>query len=401
MPKTGDAYRKLKIDKLLNLQNSVLNAYNNEDDKSKINSNWLGDCINEFNGFEVIDGDKHSTLITYWIDHIIKTASYRENSRGGVGISYGRTRQYSNLKSFVESFQVEIDKTLHIADFDPKMAKKFRDYLLINEKIRPHTAKKKISDLKTVCREANLNDVQLAVGFEQIKFGKVKTYDEDMDVIFLDVEEIEKIQKLELKNDRLRNARKWLIALCYTGQRGIDLVGGKEGKKVYKCQFVKENFNYIDGKLALHIHQSKTNKKVTVPVLPPVAEMYANGLPRPISLQRLRDYFKDLGELAGIDTPTIGVKQEVTKKGKRGVKKERPKYMYFSTHTGRRSFCTNFYGELPTPYLIDITGHADETTLKMYINTATDDHLEEAHEAFARLTARKQKKSDLRVLKSV
>ena len=44
-----------------------------------------------------------------------------------------------------------------------------------------------------------------------------------------------------------------------------------------------------------------------------------------------------------------------------------PKYAIMSSHDLRRSFATNFFGQIPTPILMSMTGHARETTFMKYI----------------------------------
>ena len=44
-----------------------------------------------------------------------------------------------------------------------------------------------------------------------------------------------------------------------------------------------------------------------------------------------------------------------------------PKYHVISSHDLRRSFATNFFGKIPTPILMNMTGHAKESTFMGYI----------------------------------
>ena len=50
-----------------------------------------------------------------------------------------------------------------------------------------------------------------------------------------------------------------------------------------------------------------------------------------------------------------------------------PKYELITSQVGRRSFATNNYGKIPTPLLMNVTGHSTETMFLEYIGkTATD-----------------------------
>ena len=44
-----------------------------------------------------------------------------------------------------------------------------------------------------------------------------------------------------------------------------------------------------------------------------------------------------------------------------------PKYAIIASHDLRRSFATNFYGKIPTPILMNMTGHEGETSFLTYI----------------------------------
>ncbi|WP_343643998.1 hypothetical protein [Chryseobacterium sp.] len=44
-----------------------------------------------------------------------------------------------------------------------------------------------------------------------------------------------------------------------------------------------------------------------------------------------------------------------------------------SSHIGRRSFATNFYGKIPTPLLMEATGHSTEKMFLQYINPVNID----------------------------
>ncbi|MGB1019467.1 MAG: hypothetical protein ACPGVF_00020 [Flavobacteriaceae bacterium] len=44
-----------------------------------------------------------------------------------------------------------------------------------------------------------------------------------------------------------------------------------------------------------------------------------------------------------------------------------PKYTVITAHYLRRSFATNFFGKIPTPILMQKTGHSKESTFMSYI----------------------------------
>ena len=51
------------------------------------------------------------------------------------------------------------------------------------------------------------------------------------------------------------------------------------------------------------------------------------------------------------------------------------KWEILSSHIGRRSFATNFYGKIPTPLLMEATGHSTEQMFLRYINPNNDERV--------------------------
>lgn len=113
------------------------------------------------------------------------------------------------------------------------------------------------------------------------------------------------------------------------------------------------------------IKQQKTGKTVYVPVLPQAQEIIDSGFPYKVSTQNLNYYFKDICELAEINEPIEGSK--LNPKTNRKEAGTYLKYELIGTHVCRRSFCTNLYGELSTPVIMQASGHAKEKTFLSYI----------------------------------
>jgi integrase len=124
----------------------------------------------------------------------------------------------------------------------------------------------------------------------------------------------------------------------------------------------------------IRVFTQKTEQTVTIPVKTVVREIldkYKGEPPKGISNQKMNDYLKELGKLAGLN-------QEViirTRKG--GVRKEEtfPKFELITTHTARRSFATNAYNaKIPSKSIMGITGHKTEREFLKYIKLSSDEH---------------------------
>jgi len=83
-------------------------------------------------------------------------------------------------------------------------------------------------------------------------------------------------------------------------------------------------------------------------------------------------YIKEVVKLASIDDPV-----KIThKRGNQFIEEVRPKYAWVSSHTARRSFCTNEYlAETPSDLIMAISGHKSERAFKKYIKV---DHVKKA-----------------------
>ena len=122
--------------------------------------------------------------------------------------------------------------------------------------------------------------------------------------------------------------------------------------------------------------QQKTNKKVVIPVHNVVNEIlqkYNYQMPETISLQNFNVNIRQVCKLAGIDgngsiTRTVGGKL---------ITETKQKNELISSHTCRRSFCTNMYRRgLDTLMIRSISGHKTDKSFLKYIKVSEDEHAE-------------------------
>lgn len=76
----------------------------------------------------------------------------------------------------------------------------------------------------------------------------------------------------------------------------------------------------------------------------------------------------------------INIAPEGEKTKYRSVLGKFPKWQLVSSHIGRRSFATNYYGKVPISHLINITGHGSE---KMFLNYIKKSNMDMALDAYA------------------
>jgi len=172
----------------------------------------------------------------------------------------------------------------------------------------------------------------------------------------LTFDELETLYSLELsENPRLERVRDLLVIGCYTGLRFSDFTSIRP-----------EHISEEDGQHFLTITTQKNTQKVTIPLFPEAETLlrkYNFQTPK-ISNQKANVYLKELGQMAGLNTP-LAIVRTVAGKREETVKLQWEK---LTTHVARRSFATNFYLlGVPAIMLMKITGHTTETQFMNYI----------------------------------
>jgi integrase len=158
-----------------------------------------------------------------------------------------------------------------------------------------------------------------------------------------------------------------LLIGCEIGQRGGDLL-----------KITKNDIRYKGGKMYLDVTQQKTGKSVTIGIIDlNIIDIIENNFPHKISTQKLNVYIKKVCQIANINELIEGKKlnPNATKDKPETMRKVLdfyPKYELITTHSFRRSFATNYYKEIPTAVLIEITGHSKESLFLQYINQPED-----------------------------
>ncbi len=183
--------------------------------------------------------------------------------------------------------------------------------------------------------------------------GFLKCLNEDVDAVYLSWSELSSVYHLDLSQvPYLIKYRDLFVLGCLTGFRFSDY----------------SNIQITDIRDGmLHIVQKKTSSVVIVPIREDarqiLIEKYQMSIPK-ISMANLNYYIKEIAWLAGITEP-IKISH---KKGNQLVEEVRPKYAWVSSHTARRSFCTNEYlAGTPGDLIMAISGHKTEKAFRTYI----------------------------------
>jgi len=356
----------------------IIDIYNNFLNKEGFSSEILNNLIlsNLRKAESAIEPNISNSLFQY-LKRFIENAPKRKDKKTGRSLSINNIQQYKATEKILYAFAESIRKNdflfseineqfyYSLVDFlqkpipslDEKGLLKFNkkgEQIFIKKGFTQNTVGKHIRILKLMLNEAPASFV------ENSDYKKFHVFTEDVDNVYLNEDELQLIKAVDLsESPYLDRVRDWFLLLAWTGCRFSDLT------KIRKND-IKNGF--------ITFRQQKTNNKVTVPIHPVVEDVlnkYNFIMPDPVSNQKFNDYIKEVVKAAKIIenetvTRTIGGKL---------ISTVSPKYKLVSSHTGRRSFCTNMYlRELPIYMIMSISGHKSEKSFLKYIKVKQEEH---------------------------
>lgn len=345
-----------QINKNLNeIESFIINAFNQIKNKDSIDKDWLKRQIN-FHYHKEVQQDTIPEDLVSFIKFYIEERKHE--------VKPASITKFNVIRNKMIRLEKHIGKTIFLKDINENFKNNFANYYL-QENYSTNTAQRELNIIKTFCKFAKRKGLAVHPEADFIKLPKA-----EVPKIYLDFKELEEIERADLEHEHLENARDWLIISCYTGQRISDFM-----------RFTKQMIRTEKGKQLLEFKQVKTGKLMTIPLLPKVVEILEKrkgDFPRAISDQRYNEYIKDVCEAAKLKTKVEGKKQLNTSDKKnitimRNVYGTYDKYELVTSHIGRRSFATNYYGEIPTAFLIYITGHSTEKMFLNYIGKSNKD----------------------------
>jgi len=336
------------------IENHVLKAFNSVNAET-INKEWLKTQIDFYYNPSTENNEVPKDLINY-IDFYIE---YRKHE-----IKKRTKSKFSVIKHKLERLENFRKKQILINEVNDSFKNEFVSYCK-SELYSQNTMQRELAIIKTFCKHARFLGLETHQQLDSLRLDKAKA--EKIYLTFKELGKIENISKNQL-TDSLENAKDWLIISCYVGQRVSDFM-----------HFTDEQIRIEDGKHLIEFTQNKTDKIMTVPLHSKVLEILKKRkgkFPYKISDQKYNGFIKTVCKLAEINELTKGSKLLETKKGSKTFRKQSgtfKKYELVTSHIGRRSFASNFYGTIPTTFLIYITGHSTEKMFLNYIGKSNKD----------------------------
>lgn len=311
---------------------------------------------------------KKSTVIlnaTTTLDVFWHLDNYKESKRPTV--KRCTINVINAMKNHLLSFQTYRRKKITFDSFDLDFYEEFLNYLIyeiphlrrktVIKGLKLNTVGKTIKHLKSFLKSRMKKKI---ISF--IDLSDYKAPEEEVDAVYLSWEEISLIYHLDLSQHQpLEKYRDLLVLGCLTGFRFSDYSDIKPDE--------------VRGGM-LYVSQTKTLSTVVVPLRKDakaiLIDKYNMQMPQ-LSNPNFNEYIKEVCKLAGI-TELVKITH---KRGNTKTEEIRPKYAWITSHTCRRSFCTNEYlAETPCDLIMAISGHKTEKAFRRYIKA---DKVQKAH----------------------
>lgn len=378
-----DNQKRATFNKAVNERKAlIVELYNSQSIKDTLSSDWLEDAIDRKINPAKYKSEEPEEMkplkVIQFVNNFVATAHLRKDKQTGRFLSPNTKKQYVTTAKHLKEFAVICKKEdFEFNEINQNFYANFVEYLqkeiqavdengksildedgspkLLKKNFTQNSVGKYIRALKVMLNEAKREGVNT-----ENAYNEFHVFNEEVDNIYLDENELKILKDVHLKSSpHLDRVRDWFLLLAWTGCRFSDL------EKIARTD-IKDGF--------ITFRQQKTNAKVTIPLHPVVLEVlekYNYVMPNSISNQKFNDFVKEAAKLAEIDSP------EVITKTIGGVLKSvtMPKYDLITSHTGRRSFCTNMYKRgLPTLMIMSISGHKTEKSFLKYIKVRQEEH---------------------------
>lgn len=329
---------KTVFEKMNNLKLD-LKAYLREKSKVSINQRSLAKKIKQICKQD-IDASVENSLLKMITTYILSKEKMICNS------TLKRYKVFLRLIRWFEGYSLN---RLYLDNLDANFVNDFIAFGSL-ENYSESTIYRTLNFIRTILNFAEKKGLKTSIS--ELNFRKQK---QPRSVVSLSEEEISMIKKTKVPNS-LQTAKDWLIISCYTGQRFSDFMN-----------FSTKKIVEINGKVCLSFVQQKTKKNVLLALHPAVIKILKknnNSFPKFLKMQQYNNDIKKVAEVSNINE-IISARKRLDFRSKNI---ETEKFNLISSHIGRRSFATNFYGKIPTPLLMDATGHSTEAMFQKYIN---------------------------------
>lgn len=368
----NDKARKEFNKAITDRKNLINDIYLTATDKSTLTSEWLETEIDKVlhpDKYIIPEADQVPETVLQYIRYFVENADKRKDKKTSRSLSPNTHKQYITTEKHLTDFaKHQHRKDYLFSEINEKFYTDFVDYLTNKE----YTVKTKRGEEVNEIHRYTLNSVGKYIRALRVMIASAKhpeadtsafyVFNEDVDNVYLNETELQQLKDCDFSTvPHLDRVRDWFLLLAWTGSRFSDL------EKIDKANIRNGMITY---------RQQKTNTSVTIPMHPVVNEIlkkYNYQMPDVISNQKFNDYIKEACKTAKID----GLESFTRTVGGKLITETKPKYELVSSHTCRRSFCTNMYLRgLDTMMIRSISGHKTEKSFLKYIKVSQQQHAE-------------------------
>ena len=274
----------------------------------------------------------------------------------------GSLQSYVSCLGHLVAFEQKRKKPIRFSKLNEGFLNDFTAFLF-DKKYSDNYAHKIIATLKTLVRLAKRQGI---IENSNLLEATSPVKKRPTDNIYLNEAEIQQLFDMKLEG-KLAGVRDLFLTGCLTGLRFSDF----SKIKPENIQPIEHNGQAVR---CLVMLTQKTKQRVVLPLVNPmllaILERHNWQAPKRISNQKLNDYLKELGKLAGF---TQGIEVTTHVAGE-SVKYTFPKWQLLTTHTARRSFATNAYKRgVPIPDIMKFTGHTTTQSFMKYIKVTAEE----------------------------
>lgn len=278
----------------------------------------------------------------------------------------GTAKTYNNAYTILNNFSTEKGLNLTYKKITLDFYDDFLNYLYSKNHSTNYIGTQ-IKILKTIMNASFEKDFHTNTDFKKRYFAKPT---EEIANIYLNEEELQSIYNLDLTDfkPKLINKTFKLTRPMLENARDLFLIGANTGLRISDFnRLTVKNIITANNNQYINLITTKTNTLLTIPINTMVSNILAKRggkPPKKMPEQHLNYAIKEIGKIAKIESKEV---KTITKGGKLVILNIE-KYNFISSHTARRSFCTNAYKSgMPTIDIMAISGHKTEKVFYNYI----------------------------------
>ena len=301
--------------------------------------------------------DKKNRLDVYYqFDDYVKTKERK--------VSKATLTVYKNVKAHLVAFELFRKQKITFSSFDFSFYEDFVDYLTFTHVhlrrheiltgLRLNTIGKTIKHLRGFIKDRIKRKI-----ISPIDLTDFKIPEEESDAIYLSYDEIARIYQTDLKtHPHLIAYRDLFVLACLTGLRFSDF-------SILRPEDLKRDM--------LYKKQEKSDHWVVIPLREEAKSIFTKQFKEKIpslTNPEFNRHIKTIGKLAGI----LRLTKFSYKRGNKKVIITKEKFEWITSHTARRSFCTNeFLAGTPVELIMKISGHKRTKDFYKYIRITPEE----------------------------